>query len=157
MVHWPCRTLAGTPRLFSPSAQSSSSGPVTIDYSIVCSQSSEALHSVVTNELLELQTVCYLTTSYMMLQRTNIQVDLSVLYFLAYLYVYFYTAYVNLVKTYAVVYLTSYICFLFQAWVPNRSFKTLKSKTRRLQSVADRSLDSEGFTPSFMKVTTSRC
>lgn len=37
------------------------------------------------------------------------------------------------------------------AWVPNRSFKTLKSKTRRLQSVADRSLDSEGFTPSFMK------
>ncbi|KAL6104156.1 yme1l1 [Pungitius sinensis] len=36
-------------------------------------------------------------------------------------------------------------------WVPNRGFKTLKSKTRRLQSVADRSLDSEAFTPSFMK------
>ncbi|XP_056277491.1 ATP-dependent zinc metalloprotease YME1L1b isoform X2 [Pseudoliparis swirei] len=32
-------------------------------------------------------------------------------------------------------------------WVPNRGFKTLKSKTRRLQSA----LDSEGFTPSFMK------
>ncbi|XP_075953756.1 ATP-dependent zinc metalloprotease YME1L1-like isoform X2 [Anarhichas minor] len=37
------------------------------------------------------------------------------------------------------------------AWVPNRGFKTLKSKTRRLQSAADRSLDPEGFTPSFMK------
>ncbi|KAM8850811.1 ATP-dependent zinc metalloprotease YME1L1-like [Spinachia spinachia] len=36
-------------------------------------------------------------------------------------------------------------------WVPNRGFKTLKSKTRRLQSVADRSLDFEAFTPSFMK------
>ncbi|XP_068594201.1 ATP-dependent zinc metalloprotease YME1L1b isoform X2 [Cebidichthys violaceus] len=36
-------------------------------------------------------------------------------------------------------------------WVPNRGFKTLKSKTRRLQSAADRSLDPEGFTPSFMK------
>uniref|UniRef100_A0A8C2XBK6 ATP-dependent zinc metalloprotease YME1L1 n=1 Tax=Cyclopterus lumpus TaxID=8103 RepID=A0A8C2XBK6_CYCLU len=36
-------------------------------------------------------------------------------------------------------------------WVPNRGFKTLKSKTRRLQSASDRAQDSEGFTPSFMK------
>ncbi|XP_068427153.1 ATP-dependent zinc metalloprotease YME1L1b [Clinocottus analis] len=36
-------------------------------------------------------------------------------------------------------------------WVPNRGFKTLKSKTRRLQSASDHSLDSQAFTPSFMK------
>ncbi|XP_039671693.1 ATP-dependent zinc metalloprotease YME1L1b isoform X2 [Perca fluviatilis] len=36
-------------------------------------------------------------------------------------------------------------------WVPSRGFKTLKSKTRRLQSAPDRPLESEGFTPSFMK------
>ncbi|XP_074506579.1 ATP-dependent zinc metalloprotease YME1L1-like isoform X2 [Sebastes fasciatus] len=36
-------------------------------------------------------------------------------------------------------------------WVPSRGFKTLKSKTRRQQSASDRPLESEGFTPSFMK------
>ncbi|XP_034743160.1 ATP-dependent zinc metalloprotease YME1L1b isoform X1 [Etheostoma cragini] len=36
-------------------------------------------------------------------------------------------------------------------WVPSRGFKTLKSKTRRLQSAPDSPLESEGFTPSFMK------
>ncbi|XP_063741856.1 ATP-dependent zinc metalloprotease YME1L1b isoform X2 [Eleginops maclovinus] len=36
-------------------------------------------------------------------------------------------------------------------WVPTRGFKTLKSKTRRLQSGLDRPLESEGFTPTFMK------
>ncbi|XP_078120715.1 ATP-dependent zinc metalloprotease YME1L1b isoform X2 [Sander vitreus] len=36
-------------------------------------------------------------------------------------------------------------------WVPSRGFKTLKSKTRRLQSSPNRPLESEGFTPSFMK------
>ncbi|XP_070774602.1 ATP-dependent zinc metalloprotease YME1L1b [Enoplosus armatus] len=36
-------------------------------------------------------------------------------------------------------------------WVQSRGFKTLKSKTRRLQSASDRPLESEGFTPSFMK------
>ncbi|XP_044075372.1 ATP-dependent zinc metalloprotease YME1L1b isoform X2 [Siniperca chuatsi] len=36
-------------------------------------------------------------------------------------------------------------------WVQYRGFKTLKSKTRRLQSASDRPLESEGFTPSFIK------
>ncbi|XP_010777566.1 ATP-dependent zinc metalloprotease YME1L1b [Notothenia coriiceps] len=36
-------------------------------------------------------------------------------------------------------------------WVPTRGFKTLKSKTRRLQLGLDRPLESEGFTPTFMK------
>lgn len=35
--------------------------------------------------------------------------------------------------------------------VPNRGFKTLKSKTRRLQGGIDSSVEPEGFTPSFMK------
>ncbi|XP_048018920.1 ATP-dependent zinc metalloprotease YME1L1b isoform X2 [Megalobrama amblycephala] len=35
--------------------------------------------------------------------------------------------------------------------VPNRGFKTLKSKTRRLQGGFDSSAEPEGFTPSFMK------
>lgn len=37
------------------------------------------------------------------------------------------------------------------AWVQSRGFKTLRSKTRRLQSSFDRPIESEGFTPSFMK------
>uniref|UniRef100_A0A8C4E833 ATP-dependent zinc metalloprotease YME1L1 n=1 Tax=Dicentrarchus labrax TaxID=13489 RepID=A0A8C4E833_DICLA len=36
-------------------------------------------------------------------------------------------------------------------WVQSRGFKTFRSKTRRLQSASDRPLESEGFTPSFMK------
>lgn len=36
-------------------------------------------------------------------------------------------------------------------WVQSRSFKTLKSKTRRQQSGFDRPSEPEGFTPSFMK------
>ncbi|XP_051983806.1 ATP-dependent zinc metalloprotease YME1L1-like [Xyrauchen texanus] len=35
--------------------------------------------------------------------------------------------------------------------VPNRGFKTLKSKTRRLQGGYESSVEPEGFTPSFMK------
>uniref|UniRef100_A0A7N6A9N0 ATP-dependent zinc metalloprotease YME1L1 n=1 Tax=Anabas testudineus TaxID=64144 RepID=A0A7N6A9N0_ANATE len=35
--------------------------------------------------------------------------------------------------------------------VQSRGFKTLRSKSRRLQSAFDRPLESEGFTPSFMK------
>lgn len=35
--------------------------------------------------------------------------------------------------------------------VPNRGFKTLKSKTRRLQGGYETSVEPEGFTPSFMK------
>uniref|UniRef100_A0AAX7TUY3 ATP-dependent zinc metalloprotease YME1L1 n=1 Tax=Astatotilapia calliptera TaxID=8154 RepID=A0AAX7TUY3_ASTCA len=37
------------------------------------------------------------------------------------------------------------------ALVQTRGFKTLRSKTRRLQSAFERPADSEGFTPSFMK------
>ncbi|XP_030016374.1 ATP-dependent zinc metalloprotease YME1L1-like isoform X2 [Sphaeramia orbicularis] len=36
-------------------------------------------------------------------------------------------------------------------WVQSRGFKTLRSKTRRLQSGFDRPVESEGYTPSFMK------
>uniref|UniRef100_A0AAR2IGV8 ATP-dependent zinc metalloprotease YME1L1 n=1 Tax=Pygocentrus nattereri TaxID=42514 RepID=A0AAR2IGV8_PYGNA len=36
-------------------------------------------------------------------------------------------------------------------WVQNRGFKTLKSKTRRLQGGFDRPVDTDAFTPSFMK------
>uniref|UniRef100_A0A8B9JDM6 YME1-like 1b n=1 Tax=Astyanax mexicanus TaxID=7994 RepID=A0A8B9JDM6_ASTMX len=36
-------------------------------------------------------------------------------------------------------------------WVQSRGFKTLKSKTRRLQGGFDRSADTDSFTPSFMK------
>ncbi|XP_041805626.1 ATP-dependent zinc metalloprotease YME1L1b isoform X2 [Chelmon rostratus] len=36
-------------------------------------------------------------------------------------------------------------------WVQSRGFKTLRSKTRRLQSAPERPLESEGFTPSFMR------
>ncbi|XP_070831222.1 ATP-dependent zinc metalloprotease YME1L1b isoform X2 [Chaetodon trifascialis] len=36
-------------------------------------------------------------------------------------------------------------------WVQSRGFKTLRNKTRRLQSASERPLESEGFTPSFMK------
>ncbi|KAJ4936956.1 hypothetical protein JOQ06_001540 [Pogonophryne albipinna] len=46
------------------------------------------------------------------------------------------------------------VCFELKhcpVWVPTRGFKTLKSKTRRLQSGLDRPLESEGFTPTFMK------
>lgn len=46
------------------------------------------------------------------------------------------------------------VCTELQHWpvfVPSRGFKTLKSKTRRLQLAPDRPLESEGFTPSFMK------
>ncbi|KAG9356102.1 hypothetical protein JZ751_000946 [Albula glossodonta] len=37
-------------------------------------------------------------------------------------------------------------------WVQSRGFKTLKSKTRRLQSSYERPVESESYTPSFMKV-----
>ncbi|KAI1902245.1 hypothetical protein AGOR_G00042720 [Albula goreensis] len=36
-------------------------------------------------------------------------------------------------------------------WVQSRGFKTLKSKTRRLQSSYERPVESESYTPSFMK------
>ncbi|KAJ8272610.1 hypothetical protein GJAV_G00091260 [Gymnothorax javanicus] len=36
-------------------------------------------------------------------------------------------------------------------WVQARGFKTLKSKTRRLQSSVERPVEAEGYTPSFMK------
>ncbi|XP_029929641.1 ATP-dependent zinc metalloprotease YME1L1-like [Myripristis murdjan] len=36
-------------------------------------------------------------------------------------------------------------------WVQSRGFKTLRTKTRQLQLSSDRSMDSDGFTPSFMK------
>ncbi|XP_076836982.1 ATP-dependent zinc metalloprotease YME1L1b [Brachyhypopomus gauderio] len=36
-------------------------------------------------------------------------------------------------------------------WIQSRGFKTLKSKTRRLQSGVDRAVDTDTFTPSFMK------
>ncbi|XP_044223990.1 ATP-dependent zinc metalloprotease YME1L1-like isoform X2 [Thunnus albacares] len=39
----------------------------------------------------------------------------------------------------------------YPVWVQSRGFKTLRSKTRRLQSAFDRPIESEGFTPSFMK------
>ncbi|XP_040911440.1 ATP-dependent zinc metalloprotease YME1L1b isoform X2 [Toxotes jaculatrix] len=51
------------------------------------------------------------------------------------------------------------LCTELQHWpvlVQSRGFKTLKSKTRRLQSGFDRPLESEGFTPSFMKGILSR-
>uniref|UniRef100_A0A3Q3G142 ATP-dependent zinc metalloprotease YME1L1 n=1 Tax=Labrus bergylta TaxID=56723 RepID=A0A3Q3G142_9LABR len=41
-------------------------------------------------------------------------------------------------------------------WVQSRGFKTLRTKTRRLQSGLERPLESEGFTPSFMKGFLSR-
>ncbi|CAJ1071675.1 ATP-dependent zinc metalloprotease YME1L1b isoform X2 [Xyrichtys novacula] len=41
-------------------------------------------------------------------------------------------------------------------WVPSRGFKTLRNKTRRLQAGHDRPVESEGFTPSFMKGFLSR-
>ncbi|XP_047446265.1 ATP-dependent zinc metalloprotease YME1L1b isoform X2 [Mugil cephalus] len=46
------------------------------------------------------------------------------------------------------------VCSDLQYWpvlVQSRGFKTLRTKTRRLQSAFDRPVDSEGFTPSFMK------
>ncbi|XP_015209533.1 ATP-dependent zinc metalloprotease YME1L1b isoform X1 [Lepisosteus oculatus] len=36
-------------------------------------------------------------------------------------------------------------------WIQSRGFKTLKSKTKRLQSNSDRVAEPEGYTPSFMK------
>ncbi|XP_066574049.1 ATP-dependent zinc metalloprotease YME1L1 [Amia ocellicauda] len=36
-------------------------------------------------------------------------------------------------------------------WIQSRGFKTLKSKTRRLQSSSERAAEPEGYTPSFMK------
>lgn len=42
--------------------------------------------------------------------------------------------------------------FVFLVLVPNRGFKTLKSRTRRLQGGFDTPVEPEGFTPSFMKV-----
>ncbi|XP_030631111.1 ATP-dependent zinc metalloprotease YME1L1b isoform X3 [Chanos chanos] len=36
-------------------------------------------------------------------------------------------------------------------WIPNRGFKTMKSKTRRLQGGLERTVEPDGFTPSFMK------
>uniref|UniRef100_A0A8C1DZE6 ATP-dependent zinc metalloprotease YME1L1 n=1 Tax=Cyprinus carpio carpio TaxID=630221 RepID=A0A8C1DZE6_CYPCA len=41
--------------------------------------------------------------------------------------------------------------FFFSMMIPNRGFKTLKSRTRRLQGGFDSSGEPEGFTPSFMK------
>ena len=49
-------------------------------------------------------------------------------------------------------YLTSHAYCVFPVCVQSRGFKTLRSKTRRIQSGFDRPLESEGFTPSFMKV-----
>lgn len=53
-----------------------------------------------------------------------------------------------------------FIADIHQIWilfspvmVPNRGFKTLKSRTRRLQGGFESSGEPEGFTPSFMKVT----
>uniref|UniRef100_A0A8C1WR46 ATP-dependent zinc metalloprotease YME1L1 n=1 Tax=Cyprinus carpio TaxID=7962 RepID=A0A8C1WR46_CYPCA len=40
---------------------------------------------------------------------------------------------------------------VFSMMIPNRGFKTLKSRTRRLQGGFDSSGEPEGFTPSFMK------
>uniref|UniRef100_A0A4W4ERS6 ATP-dependent zinc metalloprotease YME1L1 n=1 Tax=Electrophorus electricus TaxID=8005 RepID=A0A4W4ERS6_ELEEL len=39
----------------------------------------------------------------------------------------------------------------FSVWIQSRGFKTLKSKTRRLQSGFERAVDTGTFTPSFMK------
>ncbi|KAJ8377996.1 hypothetical protein AAFF_G00249330 [Aldrovandia affinis] len=39
----------------------------------------------------------------------------------------------------------------WSVWIQSRGFKTLKSKTRRLQSGYERPVESEGYTPSFMK------
>uniref|UniRef100_A0A672Z5K3 ATP-dependent zinc metalloprotease YME1L1 n=1 Tax=Sphaeramia orbicularis TaxID=375764 RepID=A0A672Z5K3_9TELE len=44
-----------------------------------------------------------------------------------------------------------FICLHLLVWVQSRGFKTLRSKTRRLQSGFDRPVESEGYTPSFMK------
>ncbi|XP_034039103.1 ATP-dependent zinc metalloprotease YME1L1-like isoform X2 [Thalassophryne amazonica] len=41
-------------------------------------------------------------------------------------------------------------------WIQSRGFKTLRSKTRRLQSSVDHSVESEGLAPSFMKGFLSR-
>ncbi|XP_028284353.1 ATP-dependent zinc metalloprotease YME1L1b isoform X2 [Parambassis ranga] len=46
------------------------------------------------------------------------------------------------------------VCTDLQYWpvlVQSRGFKTLRSKTRRLQSAYERPVESEGFTPNFMK------
>uniref|UniRef100_A0A3B4B923 ATP-dependent zinc metalloprotease YME1L1 n=1 Tax=Periophthalmus magnuspinnatus TaxID=409849 RepID=A0A3B4B923_9GOBI len=43
----------------------------------------------------------------------------------------------------------------WSVWVQSRGFKTLRNKTRRLQSGFDRPIEPEGFTPSFMKVSAS--
>ncbi|XP_072297194.1 ATP-dependent zinc metalloprotease YME1L1-like isoform X1 [Eucyclogobius newberryi] len=40
---------------------------------------------------------------------------------------------------------------IWPVWVQSRGFKTLRNKTRRLQSGLDRPIEPEGFTPSFMK------
>lgn len=44
----------------------------------------------------------------------------------------------------------------FSVWQQSRGFKTLKSRTRRLQGF-DRSAEPEGFTPSFVKVCLLLC
>lgn len=41
---------------------------------------------------------------------------------------------------------------LSEVWVQSRGFKTLKSKTRRLQSSYETPAESESYTPQFMKV-----
>uniref|UniRef100_A0A673KMJ3 ATP-dependent zinc metalloprotease YME1L1 n=1 Tax=Sinocyclocheilus rhinocerous TaxID=307959 RepID=A0A673KMJ3_9TELE len=46
---------------------------------------------------------------------------------------------------------SSNINLLFSVMVPNRGFKTLKSRTRRLQGSLDSTAEPEGYTPSFMK------
>lgn len=44
----------------------------------------------------------------------------------------------------------------FSVWQQSRGFKTLKSRTRRLQGF-DRSVEPEGFAPSFVKVCDAVC
>lgn len=43
------------------------------------------------------------------------------------------------------------VCFC-EVWVQSRGFKTLKSKTRRTESGYDGAVESEPYTPAFIKV-----
>lgn len=45
--------------------------------------------------------------------------------------------------------------FLCEVYVQSRGFKTLRSKTRRLQSSSEIPAEAENFTPLFMKVKQS--
>lgn len=46
-----------------------------------------------------------------------------------------------------------HLCHCMLVWVQSRGFKTLRSKTRRMESGYDGPVASEAYTPAFLKVS----